>query len=232
MKKIRIGIILGIILSLTWIYDTSANWHVGNFGPSSNGVTALISTPADPLQLIDAVGSGESNWISVYYIDAQDFYTWMQSGWLFYIWSGGPDHPKQYWEYCKDCKGSLGDHELKDNFATQNWETTVDYWVMWEENRRWCSYTDSIKRKCKDDLLDAPANLQVMSEVHKTMLNPLDTTFDEVRYKDPTDAIWKLFYQYNFIEQFPYGVDDYSAYHWRAYRKYNPISFYLPIVNK
>ena len=92
MKNVRIVFIAGIIFSLLWAYKASADWHVGNFDPYSNGVTALISKPEDPLQLIEAVGSGESNWVSIYYIDSQHFKTWMQSGWRFYIWPEGPDH--------------------------------------------------------------------------------------------------------------------------------------------
>lgn len=71
-----------------------------------------------------------------------------------------------------------------------------------------------------------------MLEIHATMMNPLDTVFYEVRYKDPADNIWKLFYDYSFIEQYPYGADIFTPYHWHAYQKYIPLSFYLPLIYK
>ena len=156
----------------------------------ANGITALISTPNDPLYLVEIPLSGESNWVSTYDIDQNGKRDWLQAGWKMYHWYRVP---KQYVEWCIDCIGDQGIYEMKDQFATQSWGTTIDYWVSRDSGSRWCAYTDGLLRFCVDYLHSDPVEVFARSEVHASALNELNTTFDEVRYKDPNDNIFKLF---------------------------------------
>ncbi len=188
-----------------------------------NGVTAFNFHPA---KLIEVASSGVSNWVSTYNSDANRT-DWLQAGWRFYWWDSTP---KQYVEWCIDCSGSQGTYEVHDQFATQNWGTTVDYWIDRVGNACCCAYPSGILRYCVEYLHSTPVVVLAKSEVHDGLMNPLDTTFDQVRYKDPSDSIWKLFdNQVIWTKDFPYDVEIFSNSHFRAHRMI-PLSILLVLL--
>jgi len=228
VKAIRgLFCLVTIVLALAWTNSALASWWAGAERPvSANGVTALISTPQNPLDLIDIASSGVSNWVSTYDSDANGI-DWMQAGWRLYWWES---IPKQYVEWCIDCSGNQGTYEIRDQFATQSWGTTVDYWVDRDVNSRWCASTAGIVRFCVDNLHSTPVEVYAKSEVHDSLMNPLDTTFDQVRYKDPADGVFKLFdNQVIWIEDFPYDVEIFSNSHYRTFRM-TTNEMYLPLI--
>ena len=226
VKALIICLIAGSITFL-WANRTYADWQVGNYRDSTNGVTALIFTPGTRPFLIEAGSSGQANWVStlVEDINGKD---WLQAGWRYYYWDAVPKH---YYEYCIDCQiEGLGTYYIDDSFATQTWGTVVDYWIIWDGNQRWCAYTASIQRECVDNLHTAPALVLGKSEVHNYLRNELDTTFDQVRYKDSANN-WRLFDQSHFNTSGPYRVEIYSNYHYRTYR-ISTHEIYLPTISK
>jgi hypothetical protein len=208
--------------------NTLADWWAGNSRQNAYGATALISSPLNPLILI--TDTGQSNWVSTLH-QHNDLKDWIQSGWRYYEYYT-EDVPAQYWEFCDNCwdPGFIHDHL---NYGFHNWDTTVDYWVIWDENERWCAYSGpgtTIQRHCQPNLHAAPILIVAKSEVHDSPLNPLDTTFSDVRYK-AADVIWRLFDQNRFTSDFPYGVEVYANYHYRTHRL-STYDIYLPIVIK
>lgn len=82
MKAIRgLLYLVTVVFALAGTKSALASWWAGAERPvSANGVTALISTPQNPLDLIDIASSGVSNWVSTYDSDANGR-DWMQAGW-------------------------------------------------------------------------------------------------------------------------------------------------------
>lgn len=230
MKTIRgICLLVVSIMSATvlWLKPALAQdvWYVGFIRNNLkvNGVTAQIAAPSYPL---DLSSSGISNWVSTRYSDELGV-DWLQAGWNYYT---GYSIPKQYWEVCFDCIGDDGVRILEDKFATQNWGHMVDYWVYYDEVLGWCVYTAGVQRVCYSLLHPAPAEVQVMSEVHYDPMNPLDTIFYNVRFRDPADNIWKLAdgqggYWY---QNPPYDYIKISDYYFYTYR-WNVVQ-YIPAV--
>lgn len=228
MKVIRIAsFLLTIIFALVLTKNALASWWAGAERlVFANGITAQISTPDTPLDLIDIASSGVSNWVSTYASDANGV-DWIQAGWRFYWWYSVP---KQFVEWCIDCTGSNPIYEMKDQFAIQNWGTVVDYWVDRDVNARWCASTEGVVRFCVENLHSTPVEVLAQSEIHDSSMNPLDTTFNQVRYKDPIDGVFKFFdNQTRWIELFPYGVEKFSNSHFRTYRMVTN-NLYLPLV--
>ena len=132
-----------MLIALLWTRDTLASWYAGSERiPVADGVTAQISTPNNPLDLVEIDLSGVSNWVTTYNSDASGR-DWLQAGWSYYHWY---NIPKQYVEWCIDCSGNQGTYERKDQFANQAWGTTVDFWVSRETSARRCAYTDGYLR--------------------------------------------------------------------------------------
>jgi hypothetical protein len=216
-----------LLITLIGTHSALANWRAGaERRIPVDGITALITTPQNPLDLFDAASSGVSNWISTFESDSNGR-NWMQAGWKFYWWYS---LPKQYVEWCIDCSGSQGTYEMREQFATQNWGTTVDYWVDRGANSRWCASTAGVVRYCVDNLHSTSVEVIAKSEVHDSMKNPMNTIFDQVRYKDPADGVYKLFdYQVLWLKDFPYNVEVFSYSHYRTFRL-TTNDIYLPIV--
>jgi hypothetical protein len=230
MKSIR-GICLLVVVSVLsatvlWLKPALAQdrWYVGFVRNvlKVNGITAEISTPLDPLELSS---SGISNWVSTRHSDGLGA-DWLQAGWRYFI---GYSIPKQYWEVCYDCIGEDGWWFLEDRFATQNWGTVVDYWVLYD-NSQWCAITAGLQRTCFSDLHPAPAEVQVMAEVHYDPMNPLNTTFNNVRFKDPADNVFKLSDGLGgyWSEDPPYDYYRSTFYYFHTYRW--PVVQYIPDV--
>lgn len=229
IKKQQLTIFVTVLLALLWTHDTLASWYAGSERiPVADGVTAEISTPNNPLDLVEIDLSGVSNWVSTYNSDASGR-DWLQAGWKYYHWYS---NPKQYVEWCIDCSGNQGTYEMKDQFANQAWGTTVDFWVSRDTNARWCAYTDGYLRYCVDNLYNASMEVFAKSEVHASFQNSLNTTFDEVRYKDPSNGWWRLFDNHKvWIRDFPYDVEIFSDSHFRTYR-IPTTEIFLPIIFK
>jgi hypothetical protein len=228
MKVFRCVILSALITYfITGVKETQASWYAGGERQIPvNGVTALISTPQVYLDLIDLPFSGVSNWVTTVYADANGT-DWLQAGWHYYWWES---IPWQFVEWCIDCSGTQGTYEMHDTFATQDWGTTVDYWVIRDAGSRWCAYTAGLLRYCVDNLHSSSMNVQVLSEVHTSTANPLDTTFDQVRYKDPIDNYWKLFdAQVSWVAYYPYDVEVFNNYYFHTYRMATE-DIYLPII--
>lgn len=171
---------------------------------------------------------GVSSWVSTYSTDAIGN-DWLQTGWKYYYWYS---LPKQYVEWCIDCSGNQGTYEMQDEFANQDWGNTIDYWVSRQTGPRWCAYTEMIVRFCVDNLHDIPVEVLAKSEVHDSFWNPLDTVFNDVRYRDPSDEVWKLFdNQRVWVKDFPYDVQIFSDSYFRTYRIATEEVF-LPLVIK
>lgn len=227
MRKFRRYLYLALaIMFLCGTDSVSASKYAGaaRIIPA-NGITALISTPQSALDLVDIASSGVSNWISTIYNDSEGK-DWLQAGWLYYWWHS---IPKQYVEYCIDCQGEFGTYFIDDQFASQNWGSTIDYWIDRETNNRWCAYTAGVQRHCIEDFHSTSVDVYAESEVHESIMNPLNTTFSEVRYKDPVDSIWKLFDTVVWVEEFPYAVEEFSTAHFRTYRVVTN-EIFLPII--
>jgi hypothetical protein len=156
----------------------------------------------------------------------------LQAGWKLY-WYYDPYIPQQYVEWCVDgIPGGCADYFMSPIYASHNWGTTVDYWVERVSDTRWCATTDMIQRYCKDNIHPGPVSVYAKSEVHETQANPLDTTFDQVRFKDPSNNWWYLFDSHEtWVNNYPYNIDIISTSHFRTYREItNPV--YLPIIMK
>lgn len=137
--------------------------------------------------------------------------------------------PKQYVEYClNDCL-LQSDYVLNETFATQSWGTTIDYIIEWIPGtiNRWCAYTNGVQRNCVE-VRNAPSDIQVKSEVHVSLFNELDTTFNPVRYKD-IDMLWRGFDQNTFDWSFPYRTQIFSNSNFRNYRVAT-YEIYLPVI--
>ncbi len=222
MRKARVLFVLVVLFFILLLADKAfASWYAGNSRYNARGATGYISTPSDPLIM---VASGLSNWVSTLHEDANGK-DWMQTGWRYY------DHytglPKRYWEYCYDY-GGPGQDCLANNVGTQGWGTTNDYWVIWDGNQSWCAYSGFVQVQCVDNLHNAPATVVAKSEVHGSSHNPLDTIFDDVRYK-ATDNVWRHFNQDHFSSDFPYEVEIFTNYHYRNYRL---DIIYMPLMVK
>ena len=154
-----------------------ARWYAG-YGrlPVVDGVTALISTPQTPLDLIDLPGyltSGVSNWVSSHYAD-QYGSDWIQAGWKYYYEYTLPV-PKQYIEIMFNWDGeNYSTHIMLDEFAVQYFGTTVDYWVSREPGNNWCGITAGAVRYCIENFHLDSVPVYVELEVHGTTLNPMD----------------------------------------------------------
>ena len=121
-------------------------------------------------------------------------------------------------------------HIMLDEFAVQYFGTTVDYWVSREPGNNWCGITAGAVRYCIENFHLDSVPVYVESEVHGTTLNPMNSTFNEVRYKDPDNGVWRLFDdQVIWIEQFPYTYEAYSYSHFRTYRVNTHENIYIPI---
>lgn len=231
MKIIRIFLFLFIFLTalIIGVETVSADWHTGaRRSVHANGITSLISTPAS-LRLIALPSSGESNWISTYNVDQAGKRNWLQAGWRMYNWYSTP---KQYVEWCINCIGEQGTYEVRDNFATQDWGTTISYWVFRDTDSRWCAYTENIMRFCINNLHPGPVDVIVSSEVHTSTLNELYMTFYEVRYKDPSDNVFKLFNsQTIWFDDFPYQFESFSNSYFQTYRS-TIDDVFLPFISR
>lgn len=234
MKNNRIYLFFAILaLLFTSIFlpfgKALASWYAGSQRLiSSNGVSARIYTPYSVLQLVDVSSSGVSNWVSTYHNDSYGT-DWLQTGWRYYA---SDSQPLQYVEWCIDCDGSQGTYEMHDQFASQSWGTSVTYLVERQTGARWCAYTGGVQRYCANTLYDGAMLGLAESEVHGSLHNPLDTTFSEVRYKSPSDGIWRVFdNQRLWVHDFPYNVNIYSDYYFHTYRV-QTWEVYLPLVIK
>lgn len=232
--RIRVMSILTamIIFILVNIDNSSANWYAGiERTPHANGVTAQISAPSIPLNMIEPIQgelSGESNWVSTYYVDSNGK-DWLQAGWRYYY---GYDTPKQYVEWCINCIGTQGIYDAP-NVGNHPWGNTIAYWVDRDSGARWCAYSNGYQRHCEDNLHPVSVTVMAKSEIHSTSLNPLDTTFNNVRYKNPSNNNWYLFNSSRIwvTNYFPYDVWGYNNYHFRTYR-HETFEAYIPLLIK
>ena len=230
-EKFRTAFIILALISMFFQTESGlANWYAGSQRiAAANGVTAVISAPSIPLELVQVNQSGLANWVSTYNNDANGT-DWIQSGWRFYY---GYTTPKQYVEWCIDCDGSQGTYYIDDTFAFHSWGTTIDYWVSREGNTtQWCAFTAGIVRHCAINLHTEPVTVMAKSEVHLSPLNQLNTSFDQVRYKDPADDVWKLFNsQTIWTEDFPYQTIKFSNSSFNNIRV-QTTEIYIPIILK
>jgi hypothetical protein len=201
-KALNISIILSVFLLVFSLADTTmASWYAGiQRIPNANGITAIISTPSNPLNLVKTGQSGVSNWVSTLYSDSNGT-GWIQAGWRYYHWYS---IPKQYVEYCINCIGSQGTYFVNE-VANQTWGTTVDYWVSRTNNTaQWCATTAGVQRVCVNNLNNAPVKVMAKSEVHDSSLNPLNTYYSQLKYKSPSNNLWYSFDSQRTIhENFP-----------------------------
>lgn len=230
MKVIRLSLFfIVIVVVLISPKNTVANWYAGaQRTVLANGITALISTPSIPVNLIQSGLSGESNWVSTYYNDANGK-DWMQAGWLIRWWY---NTPWQYVEYCIDYHDNYDTCVMSPFYAYQYWGTTIDYWVERTTGSTWCAYTEKYLRECVDNLHSAPVTVLAESEIHDYDKNSLNTVFDLVRYKDPSTGYWVLFdSNVLWIKYLPYTVYTYTNYNFLTYRMITHDVF-LPLIIK
>lgn len=223
MRKLRIAISIALIFAFSNIQRSSASWYSGSNLSNVYGAWAYISTPANPIHVVQADYSEVDNWVST------SGPNWIQAGWDF---RSEMSIPKQYVEYCLNSCLFQSDYVLNDTFATQSWGTTVDYLIEWIPGTitQWCAYTNGIQRNCVE-VRNAPSDVQVKSEVHVSPFNQLDTTFNPVRYKG-SDMVWREFNQNSFSWNFPYQTQVFSNSNFRNYRV-DTYEIYLPhVVNE
>lgn len=225
MKRIWIFIIAILIISLQ-IQNVLASWYAGSKRIfHANGISASISTPQDPPNLVKVNSSGLSNWVSTYYAPDGD---WVQTGWRYYHWYTATE---QYVEWCIDCEGTQGTYEIYP-VANQDWGSTVEYRVSRRDWDRWCADVDGIQQFCVDGVHNSSVEVLAKSEIHDSLQNPLDTLFTNVRYKDQLSGLWYLFDDHRvWIRDFPYDVEIFSDSHFHTYRLETEEVF-LPIVIK
>jgi hypothetical protein len=208
MRRSLIKLVLAIIIlaiALAFPKKTLAKRYTGfesYYG--YDGISALISAPQNPLNLIQSRNSGESNWVSTFYWDEYGK-DWLQAGWLFFWWDSTP---WQYYEICVDCIGEYGYYYIDYDYAHHNWGTANNYQVYKSPTgNQWCADTGGYQRYCYWVLHENPVQVIAESEIHDYDRNDLDTWFDLVKYKDPSDENWYLFNSYDV--------------HWVDSRKYN-----------
>jgi len=227
LKTIRVIVALTVvIIGIICVDRVSAKdrWYAGAVREVlSNGITAIISTPQNPLEIYTY---GESNWVTAYYIDGNGR-DWLQTGW---IYLKTDSIPKQYVEWCLDYGSPTQTCGRAPDFATQGWGNSIAYWVFKQNNARWCAYPAGIETLCVDNLSSNSLGTQVASEIHKDPRNALDTTFDQVRYKDPSDNLWKPYDDpILWVEEFAYRVERSSNSHFRTYRLTTK-EIFLPLI--
>ena len=214
----RVFSVLSIVFVVSFLYATSSfaaqypTWHGGIQAYSGNGISAKISTPADPLALVKAgIMNGVSSWVSTFWDDSQSNDYWMQAGWRYYQ---DDTYPKLYWEYCKECDTQNPVYDLRE-VGTQVWNSKIIYLIerSTSDPLTWCAYystgTYFTLMRCVPNLHPDPLYLMVNAEVHNDARNNINTLFEEVKYKDPTDNDWKSVssvYAVNYGE-FPYQLN-------------------------
>jgi len=187
---VKFIIAIGMSLILLIGQRASANWYAGTERPTSYGISASIRTPSNPLQMIGA--TGESNWVA----GAGPNWSWIQAGWIFY---GGQGTPVQYVEGCpNNCNP-----RYYMEYNSQTWGTYVEYLVEYKPGTSgtWCAYVAGVQKRC-EYIGASSTSVQAYSEIHSSPQNPLDTTFNPVRYKDASMS-WILLNQNVFVADFP-----------------------------
>lgn len=91
MRKLRIAISIALIFAFSNIQRSSASWYSGSNLSNVYGAWAYISTPANPIHVVQADYSEVDNWVST------SGPNWIQAGWDF---RSEMSIPKQYVEYC------------------------------------------------------------------------------------------------------------------------------------
>ncbi len=222
MKLIRQALYI-IVTALVFLFPQKTlaediNWYAGaERPPLVDGITALISAPHNPLDLIHSGSSGEANWVSTFDEDVNGR-DWIQAGWLIYHWQ---DTPWQYVEWCIDCHGDYGTYFISPFYAFHNWGTTLSYWVYrvyGATSIRWCGSTGGYQRYCVNNLHSSSVMVLAKSEVHYYSKNSLDTMFSQVKYLDPVTRIWTTFDNVLWIDDFPYAVYVYTDDHFWNFR--------------
>ena len=214
-KKLTFVLISIIIISLSVVEKSSADWHVGNRRLSAYGVKANIWTPTNPIYLEE---SGISNSVTT------PLPYWIQAGWRYYV---GYQAPQSYLEYNPPVGPYFG-----QNFSNHNWGSIVTYKVEHNNGNIWCCYIGdpSIEFRCAE-IVSAPTDMIVQSEVHVNSKNELNTTFTNVYYKN-SNGQWLVFDQDHWFENFPYYVHKdppYTPYYFHTYR-YRGTTLFLPNI--
>lgn len=121
---------------------------------------------------------------------------------------------------------------MHDTFSNHTWGTTTDYKVQHIVDEQWCAFTGGYQRFCVNNLNRYEIKVMAKSEVHATLMNPLNTHYDQVRFLDPADNTWKLFdNQRIWHKDFPFDVVIFSNAHFHSYRVETQ-EVYLSIVMK
>lgn len=181
-KKLAFILISIIIVSLSVVDHSSADWHVGNKRLSAYGVKANIWTPSTPIYLEE---SGISNSVTT------PLPYWMQTGWRYYV---GYQIPQSYIEY-NPSSGSYFERNLGDH----NWGGIQTYKVEYSSGNIWCGYFGDpvIDYRCAV-IGSAPTDMIAQSEVHVNSGNELNTTYTNVYYKN-SNGQWLVFDQANWL---------------------------------
>jgi|SRR5581483_3045643 hypothetical protein len=189
-----------LILTLPFSQVAYASWYAGNKQLSAYGVKANIGTPTTQPVL---AASGESSWVSA----VGD--GWVQTGWRYYI---GYARPRPYTE-----AKTNGQYWGLIEYGTQAWGTYINYTVERYSSNCWRASFPAIGDGDAWCGLDAPAEMQVLLEVHESSSNQASTDVYGVRRKK-ADGSWAKFNQPNWVEDAPYKVFDKTyPYHWLAY---------------
>lgn len=204
-----------IIISLFNVEISYADWHVGNKRLSAYGVKANIWTPSDPIHLEE---SGISNSVTT------PLPYWMQSGWRYYV---GYQMPQSFLEY-NPPSGSYFGQNLRDH----NWGSIKTYKVEHISGNIWCGYIGEPPTDFRcSEIVSAPTDMIVQSEVHVNSGNEMNTTFTNVYYKNPNGQ-WLVFDQSHWFEEFPYYVHKDSPYTTYYFHTYRAMTLFLPIIVK
>ena len=159
MQRLRIlSIALALVMSLALVPFVSANWYAGNMKPSQYGVRALVYAPASAPYTV----TWQDNWVSTPATPS-----FVQAGWNY-----GPSvgYARRYVEHLVG--GTYG----RDWYGSQSWNTAVLYQVDNCYSSTWCGYIDG-SNKGGWGPLQAPLEMQALSEVHDNSNTRIDTWF-------------------------------------------------------
>ncbi len=222
--------ILAILMIFLSYQTASSSFYAGAIRTiHAIGGKAHISAPQNAFPT--TWGGGISNWVSS--VDSSNGkLTWIQSGWMFSVnWAS---KPIEYVEWCIDCSGQSPIYKMNDKWSNQyvyqEWGTTVQYEVNQEYAGDWCGYIkDRQLQACYLIYNGNPVTIEAFSEVHDSDLNPLNTYFSDVNYKD-INGQWMLFdNNIALMQNAPYRIAYVYPFSFHTYRS---STVFLSIVNK
>lgn len=185
LRKLIIVVVVFTLITFITASIALASWYAGYTDYDLYGAWATIWTPSSPPYLAPPDNaSGQSNWVST----VGPY--WMQAGWLFYH---GENTPTRYWEYCaQNCETNPAQYKLQ-RLSAQAWSTGVKYSVEYDGAQgpqTWCAWIDGVREVCKNDIRSAPSTMEIMTEVHYSTENHIDTSFASIRIRPTETGAW------------------------------------------